>query len=83
MREAVRHGYRSHTPRRQAVHAGVRPAGQGLRLDVALAGSGHSHFFADRSLALTYAKAWASANRPSKVCVNGAGEGLEHEWIFR
>jgi hypothetical protein len=50
---------------------------------VALAGSGHSHFFADRSLALTYAKAWAAANRPSKVCVNGGGEGLEHEWIFR
>jgi hypothetical protein len=51
--------------------------------EVVLEGSAHSHFFADRSLALTYAKAWAAANRPSKVRVTSGGEGLEHEWTFR
>ena len=38
--------------------------------------------FLNRTPALSYAKAWASANRPSKLRVSGVGD-FSHEWSFR
>ncbi len=42
-----------------------------------------SHLFADRRLAVSYAKMWAGANSPSAVRVLNADGGLEREWNFR
>lgn len=53
------------------------------RWEVLLEGRVKSHHFSDRSLALNYAKIWASVNRPSKVRVSGPGGVVEHEWLFR
>jgi hypothetical protein len=38
--------------------------------------------FLDRTPAISYAKAWASANRPSMMRVSGVGD-FSHEWSFR
>ena len=38
--------------------------------------------FLNRTPALSYAKAWASANRPSMLRVSGVGD-FSHEWSFR
>jgi len=50
---------------------------------VLLPGTGKSRFFLDRALALSYAKAWASANRPTTMHVSGAGGNFTHGWSFR
>ena len=50
---------------------------------VLLPGAGKSQLFLDRTLALSYVKAWASANRPSTMHVSGAGGNFTHEWSFR
>jgi len=50
---------------------------------VLLPGGGKSRLFLDRTLALSYAKDWASANRPSTMHVSGAGGNFTHEWSFR
>lgn len=38
--------------------------------------------FRNRTPALNFAKAWASANRPSMLRVSGVGD-FSHEWSFR
>jgi len=59
----------------------VQPSVQ-QRWEVVLEGHVKSHQFADRSLALRYAKMWAAVNRPSTVRVSDAGGSSNHEWIF-
>jgi hypothetical protein len=60
----------------------VQPGVQ-QRWEVLLEGGVKPQHFSDRSLALNYAKIWASVNRPSKIQVNGPTGNLEHEWVFR
>ena len=50
---------------------------------VLLPGAAKSRLFLDRTLALSYAKDWASANRPSAMRVSGAGGNFTHWWSFR
>jgi len=50
---------------------------------VLLPGALESRYFLDRTLALSFAKAWASANRPSTMHVSAAGGNFSHEWSFR
>ena len=50
---------------------------------VLLPGAAKSRLFLDRTLALSYAKDWASANRPSTMRVSGAGGNFTHGWSFR
>jgi hypothetical protein len=50
---------------------------------VLLPGAAKSRFFLDRAPALSYAKAWAAANRPSAMHVSGAGGNFTHGWSFR
>jgi len=49
---------------------------------VLLPGKASPQQFLDRTPALNYAKAWASANRPSTMRVSGVGDFLQ-EWSFR
>ncbi|MGB8435884.1 MAG: hypothetical protein WCE38_16640 [Burkholderiales bacterium] len=49
---------------------------------VLLPGVGKPQEFLNRAPALTYAKAWASAHRPSMMRVSGIGT-FSHEWSFR
>jgi len=60
----------------------VRPgptAGWGVLLPGAVA----SEPFLDRTQALSFAKAWASAHRPATMHVSGVGGNFTHEWSFR
>ena len=50
---------------------------------VLLPGAVKSRYFDDRAPALSYAKAWASANRPTTMRVSGAGGNFTHGWSFR
>jgi hypothetical protein len=50
---------------------------------VLLPGAAESRYFIDRAPALSYAKAWASANRPTTMRVSGAGGNFTHGWSFR
>lgn len=50
---------------------------------VLLPGAVKSEVFLDRAPALSYAKAWAAANRPSTMHVSGAGGNFTHGWSFR
>lgn len=50
---------------------------------VLLPGAAKTEFFLDRAQALSYAKAWASANRPTTMRVSGAGGNFTHGWSFR
>jgi hypothetical protein len=50
---------------------------------VLLPGTGKSRLFLERSQALGYAKAWASANRPTTMHVSAAGGNFAHGWSFR
>jgi hypothetical protein len=38
--------------------------------------------FADKHAALTYAKDWAAAHRPSKLQIVGTSGHVEQEWTF-
>jgi len=49
---------------------------------VRLPGAAKSRFFLERAPALGYAKAWASANRPTTMRVSGAGGNFAHGWRF-
>lgn len=60
----------------------VRPRAK-LRWEVIMDGLERSHLFADRRLAVSYAKMWAGANSPSAVRVLNSDGGLEREWNFR
>jgi hypothetical protein len=53
------------------------------RWRVRLPGAGKSRQFVDRTGALSYAKAWASANRPSTMHVSGIGGNFTQAWSFR
>lgn len=69
------------TARRKLVLVLVQPGPEsGWR--VLLPGKTSPQQFLDRSPALNYAKAWASANRPSTMRVSGVGDFLQ-EWSFR
>jgi len=60
----------------------VQPGVQ-RRWEVLLEGYVKSPQFSDRCLALSYAKMWASVNRPSKIRVSNLAGNVEHEWEFR
>jgi hypothetical protein len=49
---------------------------------VARDGSDEVHTFADRHLALNYARAWAEANGPSRVVVRAADGTTEAQWEY-
>ena len=51
--------------------------------EVAMTGVEKPHRFVDRRLAVSYAKMWAAANRPSTVRVMTPDGQLEREWNFR
>jgi hypothetical protein len=38
--------------------------------------------FQDKHLALTFAKGWAAAHRPSKLQITGVSGHVEQEWTF-
>lgn len=50
---------------------------------VRLPGAAKSAFFLDRAQALSYAKAWASTNRPTTMRVSGVCGNFTHGWSFR
>jgi hypothetical protein len=50
---------------------------------VRLPGVAKSAFFRDRARALSYAKAWASTNRPTTMRVSGVSGNFPHGWSFR
>lgn len=58
-------------------------AGRECGWHVVLPGVAESRFFLDRAPALSYAKAWASANRPTTMRVSGANGNFTHGWFFR
>jgi hypothetical protein len=45
-------------------------------------GSTQSHFFSDKTVAVSYAKSWAEANRPSRVRLQTAEGQVVSEWVF-
>jgi hypothetical protein len=45
-------------------------------------GSTQSHFFSEKAVAVSYAKSWAEANRPSRVRVETATGAIESEWVY-
>jgi hypothetical protein len=49
---------------------------------VACRGATQSHTFTDKHVAISYAKSWAEANRPSVVRVESPDGGLEAEWEY-
>jgi len=67
--------------RRKLVLVLVQP-GPEFGWRVLLPGKASPQQFLNRTPALNYAKAWASANRPSTMRVSGVGDFLQ-EWSFR
>lgn len=63
-------------------HVLVQP-GPATGWGVLLPGAAKSEFFLDRAQALSFAKAWASANRPTTMHVSGVGGNFTHGWSFR
>jgi hypothetical protein len=60
----------------------IKPGANGTWL-VALDDGQHApQSFQDRHLALTFAKGWAAAHRPSKLQVMGLSGHVEQEWTF-
>jgi hypothetical protein len=49
---------------------------------VACRGATQSHTFTDKHLAISYAKSWAEANRPSIVRVESHEGDVEAEWAY-
>jgi hypothetical protein len=45
-------------------------------------GAEKPHSFADRSLAISYAKMWAAANPPSSVRVLSSTGSVVREWTY-
>jgi hypothetical protein len=59
----------------------VRPRSR-IWWEVVADGAGKPSCFADRRLAIGYAKMWASANAPSTVRVLGSSDLTEREWNY-
>jgi hypothetical protein len=49
---------------------------------VSCRGSTQSHFFTDKTVAVSYAKSWAEANRPARVRLQTAEGRVVSEWVF-
>jgi hypothetical protein len=59
----------------------VRPRSR-IWWEVVAEGAGKPSCFADRRLAISYAKMWAAANAPSTVRVLGSSDLIEREWNY-
>jgi hypothetical protein len=59
----------------------VRPRSR-IWWEVVAEGAGKPSCFADRRLAIGYAKMWAAANAPSTVRVMGSTDLIEREWTY-
>lgn len=55
------------------------PYGWTIRLE---SSAQRSHFFANRQLALNYARLWAKANRPSILQLVDHGGAVAREWSY-
>ena len=67
---------------KQYTRLSIRPGPNASWLVALNDGRHEPHVFMDKHLALTYAKAWAAANRPSKLQVMGQTAHVEQEWTF-
>ncbi|HKC45266.1 MAG TPA: hypothetical protein VKC64_15665 [Burkholderiales bacterium] len=67
---------------KQYTRLSIRPGPNGSWLVALDDGRHEPQVFMDKHLALTYAKAWAAANRPSKLQVMGQTAHVEQEWTF-
>jgi len=59
----------------------VRPSSR-FSWEVSMQGAEKPHSFADRRLAIGYAKMWAAANAPSTVRVLGSTGSVVREWTY-
>ena len=59
----------------------VRPSSRVL-WEVSMQRAGKPHSFADRRLAISYAKMWAAANPPSSVRVLSSTGSVDREWTY-
>jgi hypothetical protein len=59
----------------------VRPSSR-FWWEVSMQGAEKPHSFADRSLAISYAKMWAAANPPSSVRVLSSTGSVVREWTY-
>lgn len=60
----------------------LKPGANGCWLVTLEDGEHASQSFADKHVALTSAKGWAAANRPSKLQIVGTTGHVEQEWTF-
>ena len=67
---------------KQYTRLSIRPGPNGSWLVALDDGRHEPQVFMDKHLALSYAKAWAAANRPSKLQVMGQTAHVEQEWTF-
>jgi hypothetical protein len=59
----------------------VQPSVQ-QRWEVLTEGQFKPHQFANRTLALHYARMWACVNRPSAIRISDPTGGPERQWVF-
>ena len=60
----------------------VKPAASGTWAVTLDDGQHAPQSFQDKHLALTFAKGWAAAHRPSKLQIMGVSGHVEQEWTF-
>lgn len=60
----------------------VKPGASGTWAVALDDGQHAAQSFQDKHLALTFAKGWAAAHRPSKLQVMGLSGHVEQEWTF-
>ncbi len=60
----------------------VKPGASGTWAVTLEDGQHAAQSFQDKHVALTFAKGWAAANRPSKLQITGVSGHVEQEWTF-